>query len=249
MRIIDAHAHQWNLFADMANFRKFLDRNPEVHWLVLASDLRGGYYPSPEEVAESNRSTLRYMAEFPERVQGWCYVNPRWASAVEELQRGLEAGLLGMKLWVATRCSDPITFPVVEAAIAAGVPVLAHTWRKSTGNLAEESLPTDMAALARRYPEGRFVMAHLGGDWEFGVRAIRDCPNVWVDFSGSVNEYGAYELAAQQLGEDRVVFGTDLPADFHTNLGRVLQGNWPPAILAKILAGNFEALLGRKLPH
>lgn len=247
MRIIDAHVHQWNVFADRKRFREFLDRNPEVHWLVLASDLRGGYYPSPEEVAASNRSTLSYMAEFPDRVQGWCYINPRWPSAVDELSRGLEAGLLGLKLWIATRCSDPVTFPVVEAAVRAGVPMILHTWRKATGNLPEESTPADMAELARRYPEGRFLMAHLGGDWEFGVRAIRDCPNVWVDFAGSVNEYGAYELTVRELGAHRVVFGSDLPADFHTNLGRVLQGNWPAPVLEGILAGNFEMLLGRRL--
>ena len=70
---------------------------------------------------------------------------------------------------------------------------------------------------------------------------------MWVDFSGTINEYGAYELAVQELGEDRVVFGTDLPADFHGNLGRVLEGNWPQVTLRKILCDNFEAMLGRKL--
>lgn len=245
LRIIDAHAHQWDWLADPAHMGRFLERNPELHQVVLASDLRGGWYPSPEEVAESNRSTRRMMDLFPDRVQGWCYVNPRWPSACDELRRGVESGLLGLKLWVATRCSDPVTFPVVETAIGLGVPVLVHTWRKATGNLAHESLPTDMAELARRYPEGRFLMAHLGGDWEFGVRAIRHCPNVWADFSGTVNEYGAYELAVAELGEERVVFGSDLPADFHTNLGRVLQGGRSRRMLERILAGNFEALLGR----
>ena len=247
LRIIDSHLHQWAQFADPARLGQFLERNPEVAWLVLASDLQGGYYPTEEQVAASNRSTLRYQGLFPDRVRGWCYVNPRHNSAVEELRRGLDAGLVGLKLWVATRCSDPVTFPVVEEAIRQGVPMLVHTWRKSTGNLDQESLPTDMANLARRYPEGRFQMAHFGGEFEFGLRAIRDCPNVWADFSGSVNEFGAYELAVAELGEDRVIFGTDLPADFHTNLGRVLQGNWPPQVLEKILAGNFETMLGRSL--
>ncbi len=166
---------------------------------------------------------------------------------MDELKRGLDLGLLGMKLWIATRCSDPVTFPVVEAAVAARVPIIAHTWRKSTGNLPEESLPADMAALARRYPEGRFQMAHFGGDWRSGIRAIRGSANVWADFAGSVNEYGAYEMAVRELGEDRVIFGSDLHADFHINLGRVLQGRWPPPTLEKILAGNFETMLGRPL--
>src|SRR4051794_22833720 len=152
MKIIDVHTHQWNVFAEPANLGRFLERNPEIHWLVLASDLRGGYYPSPEEVAESNRSTLRFISLFPDRLRGWCYLNPRWPSATDELKRGLDQGLLGVKLWIATRCSDPVTFPVVEAAVMAGVPLLVHTWRKSTGNLPPESPPTDMAELAGGAP-------------------------------------------------------------------------------------------------
>lgn len=249
LRVIDAHLHQWSTFSDPANVANFLERTPEARWLVLASDLRGGYYPSAKEIDDSNECTLRYVGLFPERVKGWCYVNPRWPSACDQLRRGIEAGLLGLKLWVATRCSDPVTFPVVEAAIKLDIPMLVHTYRKVTGNLAEESLPTDMAELACLYPDGRFLMAHMGGDWEFGLRAIRNCPNVWVDFSGTINEYGAYEMAIQELGEDRVVFGTDLPADFHVNLGRVLQGGWEDRVLTKVLAGNFDAMLGSPLPE
>ena len=249
LRIIDAHAHQWSLFADIEAVRRFLDRTPELRWLVLASDLRGGYYPSEVEIAESNRSTLRYMKKFPDRVQGWCYVNPRWKSATDELKRGLDAGLLGLKLWVATRCTERHTLGVVEAAIAARVPILVHTYHKATGNLAHESEPRDMAALAEQYPEGRFLMAHMGGDWEYGIRAVRHLRNVWVDFAGTINEYGAYEMAVEELGPDRVVFGTDLPCDFQYNLGRVLQGNWPRRVLRRILAANFEEMLGRSLPE
>jgi hypothetical protein len=92
-------------------------------------------------------------------------------------------------------------------------------------------------------------MAHIGGDWEYGVKAIRDCANVRVDFAGSVNEWGAYEMAVRELGEDRVIFGTDMPADYLENLGRVLQGSFPDDVQAKILAGNFEATLPRGLEH
>jgi len=48
-------------------------------------------------------------------------------------------------------------------------------------------------------------------------------------------------MAVRELGEDRVVFGTDLAgADYCENLGRVLQCEFPDAVQAKILAGNFE---------
>ena len=247
LSVIDAHLHQWSLFSDPVAIERFFERTPEARCLVLASDLRGGYYPSEEEVAESNQSTLHMMKLFPGRVQGWCYVNPRWPSAVDELRRGFDAGLLGLKLWVATRCTDPLTLRVIEAAVDAGVPMLVHCYLKATGNLPQESTPDDVCARAQRYPEARILMAHFGAQWEHGLRSVRNCPNVWADFSGSVNEYGAYEMAVAELGPDRVVFGTDLPADFYVNLGRVLQGNWPRDVLDSILGRNFETMVGRKL--
>lgn len=246
LRIIDAHTHQWAVFSDKRMMARFLDGNPEVQWLILASDLQGGYYPTAEEIAASNASTLGYIAQFPQRISGWCYVHPGLAGAVDEFRRGIDAGLIGLKLWVATRCSDPVTFPVIEAAIEADVPMLVHTWQKATGNLPDESLPTDMAELARRYPEGKFLMAHFGGNWEFGLRAIAHLPNVKADFSGTINEYGAYEMAVELLGDERVVFGSDLSADFWGNAGRVLQGGWSEETLVRMFRENFIDLLAER---
>jgi uncharacterized protein len=251
MRVIDAHAHPYNAFREVEALKRFLDRQPDLRWMLLLSDLQGGFWPLPEEVEASNQTTLRFLREIPDRLLGFCYVNSIYPEhAVEEFKRGFDAGLLGVKLLVATRCNDPRGFPVVEAAIERCAPILQHTWNKATGNLCSESTPGDMAELARRYPEGKFQMAHIGGDWEFGIKSIRDCPNVKVDFAGSVNECGAYEMAVRELGEDRVIFGTDLPgADYLENLGRVLQCRFPEGVQAKILAGNFEAMLPRALPH
>ncbi|HIE51849.1 MAG TPA: amidohydrolase [Armatimonadetes bacterium] len=249
MRIIDAHVHNWSVFADPKVLIQALDRFA-IDWVVLLSDLTGGPYPAPEEVTAANERTLALMRRCPERIIGFAYLNPAYPKhAGEELRRCFEAGMMGVKLWVATKCNDPQVFPVVEAAIELGMPLVVHTWNKITGNLPHESRPTDLADLARRYPEARFQMAHIGGDWEFGCKAIRDCPQVKVDFAGTVNEWGAYEMALRELGEDRIVFGTDMPADYHLNLGRVLQGNYPEEVKQKILADNFEALLPRPLPH
>ena len=244
MRIIDAHVHQWNVFANPDNVAKFLERNPEVDYLVLASNLTGGAYPSVEEMRASNDSTVEYVERFPRQVKGWCYVNPVYrGDALEELRRGFDRGLMGMKLWVATRCDDERVFPLVEACIEADRPLIVHTWKKATGNLARESTPMHLANLARRYPEARILMAHFGGFFEYGLKAVAPCRNVRVDYAGSVNERGAYEMAVRLLGEDRVIFGSDMPADFHTNLGRVLEADFLPGVRDKILAENFEAML------
>ena len=49
-------------------------------------------------------------------------------------------------------------------------------------------------------------MAHMGAQFEHGLHAVADCPNVAVDYAGTVNEKGAYETALRLLGPDRIVF-------------------------------------------
>jgi predicted TIM-barrel fold metal-dependent hydrolase len=247
MRVIDCHIHNWSIWSELEPIRAALDRFG-MDWIALASPLIGGSHPSREQVRESNDRTLAFVREIPDRLLGWAYVNPQWEDqAADELQRGLDAGMIGMKLWTATRCSDPRVFPLVEICIERNVPMLVHAWMKSTGNMEHESTPLHMAALAERYPEGRFIMAHFGGDFEFGLKAIRHLPNVASDYCGTPNERGAYEMGVRELGPDRVVFGTDGPSCYLTNLGRVLQCPFSDETKQKILAGSFEALLAEPL--
>ena len=57
---------------------------------------------------------------------------------------------------------------------------------------------------------------------------------------------GAYELAVELLGPERVVFGTDLPgADYYVNAGRVLELDVPDATKQQIFADNILRILGR----
>ena len=249
MRVIDVHIHNWNIFADPGKIRETIERFG-IDWVTTMSSLRGGTYPSVEEIRQSNDETLALMRTIPEHVIGFCYANPLFGAAMlEEVKRCWDEGMLGLKLWVATLADDERNFPLVEAAIARNLPILVHTWKKSTGNLPHESTALNAANLARRYPEGKFIMAHICGDWEFGLKAVRDVPNLRVDFAGTVNERGAYECAVALLGPERVVFGTDMPACYWTNYGRVKQCKFSAEVEQKIFAGNFESMLPGPLPY
>ena len=52
-RVIDAHAHNWSLFADTEYFARCLDRF-DLKAIALLSNLTGGYDPEPDEVAAAN---------------------------------------------------------------------------------------------------------------------------------------------------------------------------------------------------
>jgi predicted TIM-barrel fold metal-dependent hydrolase len=206
---VDAHIHlNFGGFTDAA-FVERVERGLTDRFWVSA--LQGGYYPTLEDVRLSNEMVRRLMARLPGHVVGFAYVNPvHDQAAVRELCRCIEdLGFAGVKLWVSTFCDDERVDPIVERAIAYDVPILVHCWVKVNGNLPFESTPMHLGRLAKRYPEAKLIMAHLGGDWEYGYKVARDCPNVYVDTSGSIAEMDEIEKLVGAIGVERVLFGTD----------------------------------------
>ena len=63
------------------------------------------------------------------------------------------------------------------------------------GNLAGESTPDDLLTLARRHPRVRFFGGHIGGDWEWGIAALKQVDNVWLDIAGGDATGGYMETA------------------------------------------------------
>src|SRR6185436_1191325 len=93
---------------------------------------------------------------------------------------------VGVKLWVALRCSDKRLDSIIDRAAELKAPVYQHTWFKSGGdNLPGESTPLDLADLAGRHPKAQLICGHTGGNWEMGIRAVRALPNVFLDTAGS----------------------------------------------------------------
>lgn len=205
------------------------------------------YDPTPEEMQEANQEVRRAIEHFPDRAFGFVYVNPNHREAsLDELRRHMRDGpMIGVKLWVACRCCDPALDPIVAFARDCDGVVLQHTWIKTTGNLPGESTPQDLACLARRHPEAVFIAAHSGGaNWELGLKAFQDLPNVYAELSGSDPTSGFTEMAVRLLGSQRVIFGSDAPGrSFATQLGKVLGAEIDDQAKRLILAGNLERLL------
>lgn len=146
----------------------------------------------------------------------------------------------------ARACSDPTVIPLVERVIALKGVIMQHTWNKTGGKQGPgESTPAELAVLAARYPEQVFLCAHAGGEWEQGLRAVRDTPNVWVETSGFDATAGFLEMAVREIGEDRVVFGSHLPTrSLGTELTKVTAAEITEEAKSKILGANYRRLLG-----
>lgn len=246
MRIIDAHAHIWkgNYSTDRYEILKAMDLYGISQ--VYVSGL-GCQYPDSAEITELNQEVADFMRENPGRIKGFCYLNPRLPDTMDTLRRGIEQdGMSGIKLWIATYCNDPTVFPIVEAAIRYRVPVLIHAFKKTVGQLPDESLGIHVAQLAARYPEAKLIMAHLGANCYDGIKPIAPYPNVSVDISGSMYRRDELDYTKKYVGAKRMIFGSDMPgANVLVNLGQVLDADLTETEQNWILSENMDRLVNR----
>ncbi len=242
----------------MARLIEYADRMG-IDRLCVYMGMTWSYDPSPEEMRGQNDEVLQALSHWHHRAFGFVYLNPKHeAASLKELDRCVRDGpMVGVKLWVAVRCSDPRLDPIVARAAELQAVVFQHTWLKTGGeprpgqlgwaggaNLPGESTPDDMAALARRHPRASILCGHTGGNWELGVRAVRALPNVVVDLAGSDPTAGMVEMAVRELGAERVVYGSDAGGrSFASQIAKVRGADVPESAKRLIFANNLRRLL------
>jgi len=245
MTVIDAHTH---LDAGRFDPRVFELGDRLGVELFLCTDI-GAFvaHPAIDEVREMNRTLARELRRYPDRLRGYCYVNPRYGAAtMDDLRRSVEDdGMIGIKLWIATLADDPLCDPILEYAAENRLLVLAHAWRKTVARFPYESTADHIARAAARHPDVRFLMAHLGGQPESAVDTVQPHPNVAVDTSGTIIGAGEVALAVDRLGAERVAFGSDLHhVDLTETVGKVLGARLDPEAERLVFGGNAERWLG-----
>jgi len=217
--IVDAHFHHWNTDRYWRSALEGASRRGVVQ--IWISGVRGPG-ASRQEVIEANEFTLSITRRHGDLFRGFVFVDPPDKQhALDDVRKAIEKdGMIGIKLWVSCFCDDERVFPIADYAQERRVPLLVHAWDKATGNLPFESTASNVAELARLFPELPIIMAHHGGDWIHATRHVERATNVLVDTSGSIQDHGLVDYLVRRLGPRRVVFGTDC-SDFATQLAKV----------------------------
>lgn len=142
-------------------------------------------------------------------------------------------------------CSHRNCHTIVERVEQLRGVIMQHTWYVTGGRTHPgTSTPAELAALARNFPEQKFVCAHAGGEWEKGLRAIRGVPNVLVETSGFDATAGFIEAAVREIGAARIVFGSHLPSrSLGTELTKITTAAISEEDKKRILGENFRRLL------
>ncbi|NKB69442.1 MAG: amidohydrolase family protein [Candidatus Latescibacteria bacterium] len=251
---IDMHCHAWNLEdeAKEAISAEQLIRSGDMlgiseYW--CSSPIVCGRIGTVAEVGRENDAVLRMMRRFPQRIRGWCFVIPaHYQGALDEIERCLDLGMIGIKLYNQYRIDEAAVYPVIEKAIERKVPILEHAGflqaREHLDNQPRISNGLHFAAVNQVYPEAMLIHAHTGGggDWEQTLRAMRHTsPNLYCDISGSNLDDGQVEQAVADMGPDRVLFGTD--GTMAGSVGKVIDATLDDPVKERIFWDNAAAML------
>lgn len=206
---------------------------------------------------EVNDYIIEALQQNPQRLTGFCSVNPAWGdAALEEVERCAAAGLAGVgELHPDTQKFD-ITdgarlAPFMDAARRLGLPVLVHgsepVGHSYPGKGA--TTPERLCRFIENFPENTIICAHWGGGLPFYalMPEVSDLMrNVYFDMAASPLLYRpeVVPTAAGLIGPEKILFATDYPLIRHKRMLRqVAESGLETAAQQAILGGNAARVL------
>lgn len=244
----DSHSH---VFIGNATPEKTVESMDRMGIEKISASIPEGI--KPEEFRASNDRVLEAMKQFPDRIMGQCYINPAFnREAIEEIDRCMDHGMVQLgELYTLYKINDPLYYPIVEKCIQLRIPMMMHArcdlglWRKGypSDAPATTSMADDFADIGKRYPEAKIIHAHIGGggDWEYMCKRLRSAPSIYIDTSGSVSDAGMIDFAVKCLGENRMLFASDM--NYETAVGKIMTANLTDSQRKKIFFENYHNLL------
>ncbi len=190
---------------------------------------------------------LAAAQKYPDRFRVYHAVVSRWLNPEADLKRMEEQAdlFVGFKYhpsWYGVPLSDPRHDPYWEYANAKRLLVLSHTWGGSP-----DCGPEEVAKVLERYPEVVFIAGHsFHGDWNKAPEFVTRFPNFYIELTAVLDNRGHLDRWVQQVGSERILFGTDLPwFATHHGIGAVLSAEMTDEDRRNILYRNGAKLLSR----
>jgi len=193
---------------------------------------------------EGNDFISDWVKKYPLRFVGFASVNPWYeAEAIIELKRSItELGLIGLKLHPVLQgfqANDKIVNPLIETAIQLNIPIFIHSGTPMY------SLPLQIFDLAKKYPDGKFILGHMGGaDFYFDIpTSFSKIDNVYLETSLTCHS-GYVAEAINKIGYKRILFGSDSPvSEIDAELAKIRVLNLSDNEWLHITRLNIENLL------
>ncbi|MDY6846697.1 MAG: amidohydrolase family protein [Chloroflexota bacterium] len=246
--ILDSHAH--------------IDVVPSFGWFDTAEKLIGmmdeagvsmaavsGYYNLPGPNPESIQLIAEAVQKYPDRIIGYIRLDPWFeGKCLEQLDLAVkEYGIRGVKLHPAHYTLHPFGDQTVRLARRAGeygIPMLFHSGDEMM------CLPYQIDRLAAQAPETTIILAHTGGFFsnKAAIEVARRRENVYVD-TCEIPLPRVVKQAVQELGAEKVLFGTDAPCcDIKVEIRKVELAGLSQEEERLVFFENYANLMGIELP-
>lgn len=171
-----------------------------------------------------NDYIMEVTAAHPDRLIGFCCLNPLHPSAVVEVDRCIQGGLKGVGELAFYRSGIDETVlsalsPIMALCAAHHLPVLIHT-NEPIGHAYPGKAPMTLAEIYRmvqRFSNNLIVLAHWGGGLPFYhllKKEVKEAlKNVYVDTAASPFLYDRiiYTAVAAAFGHEKILLGSDFP--------------------------------------
>ena len=244
--VIDFHSHlgRWERYGhddEPGRYMRLMDAAGIDRSLVSCI-----YYG---EARRANDIVAEFVAANPNRFYGVAFATPHYpAEVVPELERCF--GTLGMKFlkiypdYFGKPNDDPAYFPMYEFLNDRGLAVKAHP--SYPFDPPGTTLVKRYSALAERFPEVKWVLAHAaGGGMADAIETARAVPSVYLETCGSGGAHNGVKDSVDGAGADRVLFGTDMPLlDARHQIAKVTTANISHEAKRRVLGLNAIELLG-----
>ncbi|MBE9483187.1 MAG: amidohydrolase [Chloroflexi bacterium] len=211
-----------------------------------------------ELCVEINDYILESVARYPQRLIGFCAVQPQSCeAAIAEIERCAKGGIRGVgemrpDLQLFDLMDKEVMEPFVEVMRKHKLILLTHS-SEPVGHIypGKGSVTPDILyPLITSFPDLTIVCAHWGGGLPFYAlmpEVKQAMGNVFFDTAASPYLYSPqiYNQVIQLVGADKILFGSDYPLIAQ---GRYLKEinslDLPEADKTLILSGNAQRLLG-----
>jgi len=195
--------------------------------------------------AIDNDYVVKAQREHPDRLFGYCMVNPRMANAKEELRKYLDQGLQGLKLHPRLHGyqlgDHGMIDPLMELCSEYKVPMFAH------GGSEENDHPFYFEEIAKAFPDVTVILGHMCAlnYCDDAILVASRNPNIYLDTSTA--ELFSLKAAIKKVGASRIVMSTDWPGnDFRMELLKVqIATEGDPEAYNLIAGDNYARIMKR----
>ena len=211
-----------------------------------------------ELCVETNDYILESVARYPQRLIGFCTVQPRsLEAALTEIERCAQGGIRGIgemrpDMQLLDLRDETVMVPFIEAMTRHNLILLTHASEPVGHEYPGKGAitPDILYPLITNFPDLTVVCAHWGGGLPFYAlmpEVKRAMDNVFFDTAASPFLYSPqiYNQVIQLVGAERILFGSDYPLLAPSRLLNEIKSlNLPEETERLILAGNAQRLLG-----